>query len=213
MPKDIALPGDAFPAVADRKSLQFSGAHFCSTHQFAPHSTKIGRKNLFGKIGQKLYPFASIEGEAIFNCSRNADSSIPPMVSRSVTVTVPPRALQGAQAGDLRRGIAAQRDGQGAKGGVAGNVQGDLCGIGDLRSPFLQGAACHPREREDPEGHAAFPISLGAACTQGSSFGGPHVVAHWIPAFAGMTKSRASSSQRQCPEPAKPRTRRRKPTP
>ena len=35
----------------------------------------------------------------------------------------------------------------------------------------VDGDDCHPREREDPEGHAAFPISLDSACTQGSSFG------------------------------------------
>jgi hypothetical protein len=50
MPKDIALSGDAFPAVSDRGSLQFSGVHFCSPCYFALRFSKIGQKiDLAGK--------------------------------------------------------------------------------------------------------------------------------------------------------------------
>ena len=42
------------------------------------------------------------------------------------------RALQAAQARDVRRRAAAQRDGQGAEGGAAGDVQGDVLGVGRL---------------------------------------------------------------------------------
>ena len=48
----------------------------------------------------------------------------------------PPRALQGAQARDLRRRAAAQRDGQGAEGGAAGDLQGAVRGVGDAERVF-----------------------------------------------------------------------------
>src|SRR5580692_2715186 len=50
----------------------------------------------------------------------------------------------------------------------------------------------HPREREDPGGHAAFPISLGSACTQGSSSGSR---TSWP---TGSPLSRLSDSQIAC---------------
>ena len=45
-----------------------------------------------------------------------------------------PRALQGAEARDLRRRPAAQRDGQGAEGGAAGDLPGVVRRLGDARA-------------------------------------------------------------------------------
>jgi hypothetical protein len=54
--------------------------------------------------------------------------------------------------------------------------------------------ACHPREREDPEGHATLPVSRGFHLHSGFLVRQLRVWAHWIPAFAGMTLRHPSST-------------------
>jgi hypothetical protein len=54
----------------------------------------------------------------------------------------------------------------------------------------LISTACHPREREDPEGHALSRLAW-APLHPGFLFRQPHVVVHRIPAFAGMTNIEA----------------------
>ena len=75
MPKGIALSGDAFAAVSDRGSLQFSGVHFCSPCYFALRFQRSAKK----LIRRETTGILSVRIEkAIFNCSRKRRFLSPP---------------------------------------------------------------------------------------------------------------------------------------